>query len=58
MPKHLIQNLNMRRIAAIFMPRLLTDEPKQNEAGVCHNLQETFQRDSQFLSKSIIDDEI
>jgi hypothetical protein len=34
----LIENLNMHRIAAKFVPRLLTDDQKQRRVNVCLEL--------------------
>jgi hypothetical protein len=47
----LSDELNMRRIAAKFMPRLLTDDQKQHQLEVCMELKEQVTNDPDFLSK-------
>jgi hypothetical protein len=43
------ENLNMRRIAVKFVPRLLTDDQKQRRVNVCLELREKLMR-TQLLS--------
>ena len=53
----LTDNLNMRRIAAKFVPRLLTSHQKQRRVEVCQELQETSNSDPTFISRIITGDE-
>ncbi|PNF42588.1 hypothetical protein B7P43_G03094, partial [Cryptotermes secundus] len=54
----LSEELNMRRIAAKFVPRLLQNEQKQHRLEVCRELQQQLQEDPNFLSKVVTGDEI
>jgi hypothetical protein len=45
----LIENLNMRRIAAKFVPRLLTNDQKQQHVNVCFELREKANEDPAFM---------
>jgi hypothetical protein len=47
----------MRRIAAIFVPRLLTGDQKQHRLEVCMELKEQVRNDPGVLSKIITGDE-
>jgi histone-lysine N-methyltransferase SETMAR len=47
----------MRRIAAKFVPRLLTDDQKQHRLEVCMELKEHVRNDPDFLSKVVTGDE-
>ncbi|PNF32071.1 hypothetical protein B7P43_G05722 [Cryptotermes secundus] len=49
----LSEELNMRRIAAKFVPRLLQNEQKQHRLEVCRELQQQLQEDPNFLSKVV-----
>lgn len=49
--------LNMRRIAAKFVPRLLTQEQRDRRVQVCTELQRTIAEDPNFLCKVITGDE-
>ncbi|PNF14514.1 hypothetical protein B7P43_G15642 [Cryptotermes secundus] len=49
----LSEELNMRRIAVKFVPRLLQNEQKQHRLEVCRELQEQLQEDPNFLSKVV-----
>jgi hypothetical protein len=49
----LTDELNMKWIAAKFVPYALTDDQKQQYVIVCRILQEQVQSDPTFLSKSI-----
>jgi hypothetical protein len=46
----LIENLNMRRIAAKFVPRLLTNDQKRCRLNMCLELQEKANKDPTFIS--------
>ena len=50
--------LNMMRIAAKFMPRLLTDEQKYHRLEVRMKLQDHVRNDQDFLFKVVTSDEI
>jgi hypothetical protein len=54
----LTENLNMRRIAAKFVPRLLTNDQKQRRVNVCLELREKPNEDQTFISRIITGDEI
>jgi hypothetical protein len=45
----LSDELNMRRIAAKFVPRLLSDDQKQHRLEVCMELKEQVRNDPDFL---------
>jgi hypothetical protein len=47
----------MRWTAAKFMPRLLTDDQKQNELEISMKLKERVRNDPEFISKVITGDE-
>jgi hypothetical protein len=49
--------LNTRRIAAKFVPRLLTNDQKQRRVNVCLELQEKANEDPTFNSRIITGDE-
>jgi histone-lysine N-methyltransferase SETMAR len=49
--------LNMRQIAAKFVPRLLTDDQKRHRLEVSMELKEQVRNDPDFLSKVVIGDE-
>lgn len=53
----LTQKLNMHRVAAKFVPRLLTDEQKQHRVQVCEELLEMAHGDENFLKRIITGDE-
>jgi hypothetical protein len=53
----LTENLNMRRIAAKFIPRLLTNYQKQRLVNVCLQLREKVNEHPTFISGMITDDE-
>lgn len=53
----LTEDLNMRRVAAKFVPRILTAEQKQRRVDVCEELLEAVKDDSTFLSRVITADE-
>jgi hypothetical protein len=48
----------MRRIAAKFVPRLLTNEQKQWRVNVCLELREKANEDQTFITRIIMGDEI
>jgi hypothetical protein len=50
-------DLNMRRIAAKFVPRLLTNDQKQWRVNVCSELRERANEDPAFISRIITGDE-
>jgi hypothetical protein len=51
------ENLNMRRISAKFVPRLLTNDQKQRRINVCLELQDKAKEDRIFISRIITGDE-
>jgi histone-lysine N-methyltransferase SETMAR len=53
----LTENLNMRRIAAKFVPHLLTNDQKQRHVNVCLELQGKANEDTTFISRIITGDE-
>lgn len=53
----LSEDLNMRRIAAKLVPRLLTDEQRERRVQACLELQNQLQADQEFFSKVITGDE-
>lgn len=53
----LTENLNMHRIAAKFVPRLLTFDQKQRRLDVCQELRDTANGDPTFISRIITGDE-
>ena len=52
--KVLTNDLNMRRVAAKFVPRLLTDDQKKLRMHACNDFKEAFRNDQNFISKVII----
>jgi hypothetical protein len=44
------ENLNAHRIAAKFVPHLLSEEHKENHVNTCQDLQESLERDPEFIS--------
>jgi hypothetical protein len=55
--KILREILNTSRIAARFVPQLLTNDQKQQRVNVCLELQEKANEDPTFISRIIMDDE-
>jgi len=53
----LTQDLGMRRVAAKFVPRLLTEDQRQSRLAVCQDLKRELQNDPNFLSRVITGDE-
>ena len=53
----LADELNMRRIAAKFVPRLLNNDQRDRRVQVCTELQEAVRHDPNFLSRVITGDE-
>ena len=53
----LTEDLNMRRIAAKFVPNLLTGDQRQRRVDVCQELRELASNDRCFLSRIITGDE-
>ena len=47
----------MRRVAAKFVPRLLTEDQRQSRLAVCQDLKRELQNDPNFLSRVITGDE-
>ncbi|XP_051809812.1 uncharacterized protein LOC127535540 [Acanthochromis polyacanthus] len=54
----LTSNLNLHRVAAKFVPRLLTPEQKQQRVKVCDDLRQQAQDDPTFTSRIITGEEI
>jgi hypothetical protein len=52
----LVENLNIRRIAAKFVPRHLTNDQKQRHVNVCLELREKAKEDPTFTSRIITGD--
>jgi len=50
-------DLNMRRVAAKFVPRLLTQDQKNTRLTLCQDLKNQIDSDPKFLSKVITGDE-
>jgi hypothetical protein len=53
----LLDELNMRRIAAKFVPHLLNNEQRDHRVQVCTELQQAVRHDPNFLSRVITGDE-
>jgi histone-lysine N-methyltransferase SETMAR len=53
----LIENLNIRHIAAKFVPHLLTNDQKQRHVNLCLEVQEKANKDPTFISRIITRDE-
>ena len=53
----LADNLNMRRISARFVPRLLSDDQKALRVSVCRELKQQARDDPNFISNIITGDE-
>jgi len=53
----LTQDLGMRRVAAKFVPCLLTEDQQQSRLPVCQDLKRELQNDPNFLSRVITGDE-
>jgi len=53
----LTEDLNIKRAAAKFVPRMLTEDQKNNRLNVCYNLREQAGNDPQILSKFLTGDE-
>ncbi|KAJ9583151.1 hypothetical protein L9F63_022502 [Diploptera punctata] len=50
-------DLNMRRIAAKFVPRLLSNDQKESRVIACTDLKEQLKNDPRFMEKVITGDE-
>ena len=55
--KILTEDLQMRRVSAKFVPRLLTAEQKDDRVSICADLRERAQNDPNFMSSVITGDE-
>jgi hypothetical protein len=56
--QHILEDeLNMRRIAATFVPHLLKNKQQHHQLQVCTELQEAVRHDCNFLSRVITGDE-
>lgn len=53
----LTQDLGMRRVAAKFVPRLLTEDQRNSRLTVCQDLKRELENDPNFLSRVITGDE-
>ena len=53
----LTEKLKMHRVAAKFVPRLMTDDQKANRVRVCRELLDRSNEDENFLSRIITGDE-
>ena len=47
----------MKRVAAKFVPRLLSEDQRANRLGVCREMKDQLRTDPDFLSKIITGDE-
>jgi hypothetical protein len=45
----------MRRVAAKFVPRLLSDDQKSRRLGVCEELKQRVEMEPHFMSRIITD---
>jgi len=50
-------DLNMHRVAAKFVPRLLTPEQKEHRVAICQELRQRYVDDPSFMSRVITGDE-
>ena len=57
MSKILMQDLDMKRVAAKFVPQLLMPEQKEHHAAVANDSIQTTTREPDFLKKVITRDE-
>ena len=53
----LTEELHMKRVAAKFVPRLLSEDQRTNRLDVCREMKDRLRNDPDFLSKIIIGDE-
>jgi len=53
----LTENLHMKRVAAKFIPRLLSEDQRANHLDVCREMIDQLKTDPNFLSKIITGDE-
>jgi hypothetical protein len=53
----LTQDLDMRRVAAKFVPRLLTEDQRKSRLTVCQDLKRELENDPNFLSRVKTGDE-
>jgi hypothetical protein len=53
----LADEMNMRRIAAKFVPHLLNNDQRDHRVQMCTELQEAVRHNSNFLSRVITSDE-
>jgi len=53
----LVEELNMRRIEAKFVPRLLKNDQRDHRVQLCTELQKAVRNDPNFLSRVITGDE-
>jgi histone-lysine N-methyltransferase SETMAR len=54
----LADNLNMRRISARFVPRLLSDDQKAHRISVCRELKQQAKNNPNFISNIITGDKV
>lgn len=53
----LTEDLKMHRVATKFVPKLLTNEPKQRRSDVAQNMFSTVKNDPDFLETIVTGDE-
>jgi len=53
----LTEDLNMKRVSAKFVPRLLTEDQKPNCLNVCYDLRDQVGNDPQILSTAVSGEE-
>jgi len=52
----LTEELQMKRVAAKFIPHLLSEDQRANRLDVCHEMKDQLKTDPDFLSKIITGD--
>ena len=55
--QNLTEELYMKRVAAKFVPRLLSEDQRANRLVVCREMKDQLKTDPDFLSKIITGDE-
>ena len=53
----ILTELHMKRVAAKFIPRLLSEDQRANRLDVCHEMKDQLKTEPDFLSKIITEDE-
>ena len=55
--QRILTELHMKRGAAKFVPRLLSEDQRANRLDVCHEMKDQLKTDPDFLSNIITGDE-